>query len=187
MESTGTSNKIQASEASANLLMAAGKGHWVTPREDMVKAKGKGVLRTYWVRPKNTRSLTSSSTTSDEMTTERETEGPASYDRSIDWVVELFKGYIKPILARQRACRRSNHATASSCSQPDMFLMETPLAEVKDAIDLPPFDPKLIWLQEEMSKSIELDDDLTKELRHFVGSIASLYKDNPFHNFEHAW
>lgn len=190
MESTGMSNKVQASEATANLLMASGKGHWVKPREDMVKAKGKGVLRTYWVRPKNTKSLTSSSTTSDEMnqsSTEKESEGLARFDRSIDWVVELFKAYIKPILARQRACRRTNHATATDCAQADMALMETPIAEVKDTIDLPPFDPKLIWLQEEMSKTLELDDDLTKELRHFVGSIAALYKNNPFHNFEHAW
>ena len=65
--------------------------------------------------------------------------------------------------------------------------MGNPLAEVKDAIDLPALDPKLIAKQEEISKTVDLDEDLTLQLRHFVATIASQYRRNPFHNFEHAW
>jgi hypothetical protein len=42
MESTGAANKIQVSKTTANLLIAAGKENWLTPRKDLVAAKGKG-------------------------------------------------------------------------------------------------------------------------------------------------
>jgi class 3 adenylate cyclase len=53
MESTGIPNRIQASTVTAELLIAAGKGSWVKPREDLVEAKGKGKLQTYWIEPKS--------------------------------------------------------------------------------------------------------------------------------------
>lgn len=49
MESTGKKNRIQVSQASADLLLAAGLSHWLHPREDLVNAKGKGAVQTYWV------------------------------------------------------------------------------------------------------------------------------------------
>lgn len=50
MESHGVPGKIQVSEASAELLRAAGKSHWLTAREDLIAAKGKGTLQTYWLQ-----------------------------------------------------------------------------------------------------------------------------------------
>eukprot|EP00529_Nitzschia_sp_RCC80_P007795 CAMPEP_0113497756 /NCGR_PEP_ID=MMETSP0014_2-20120614/30795_1 /TAXON_ID=2857 /ORGANISM="Nitzschia sp." /LENGTH=1255 /DNA_ID=CAMNT_0000391707 /DNA_START=97 /DNA_END=3864 /DNA_ORIENTATION=+ /assembly_acc=CAM_ASM_000159 len=49
MESTGTRNRIQLSESTANLLIAAGKEDWISKRKDQVEAKGKGTLQTYWL------------------------------------------------------------------------------------------------------------------------------------------
>ena len=51
MESTGKPERIQCSQTTAELLIAAGKSHWITPREEIVKAKGKGEVQTYWVDP----------------------------------------------------------------------------------------------------------------------------------------
>jgi class 3 adenylate cyclase len=51
MESTGIPNQIQASTVTAELIIAAGKGSWVKAREDLVEAKGKGKLQTYWIEP----------------------------------------------------------------------------------------------------------------------------------------
>jgi hypothetical protein len=45
------SNKIQPSQTTAELLIGAGKAHWLTPREDAVEAKGKGALTPFWVYP----------------------------------------------------------------------------------------------------------------------------------------
>ena len=47
MESTGVRGKIQVSEMTAHLLQKSGKEHWLEPREDMIKAKGKG--RALWL------------------------------------------------------------------------------------------------------------------------------------------
>jgi hypothetical protein len=53
MESNGIRNRIQVSQTTADLLIAAGKEHWVTKRDELVSAKGKGKMQTYWVDPKN--------------------------------------------------------------------------------------------------------------------------------------
>lgn len=50
MESNGTRAKIQVSEATATLLRKAGKELWLTAREDLVSAKGKGMMQCYWVQ-----------------------------------------------------------------------------------------------------------------------------------------
>ncbi|CAB9513338.1 Receptor-type guanylate cyclase gcy [Seminavis robusta] len=52
MESTGLPGMIQASQATADLIIAAGKVAWVSPREGGVEAKGKGVMTTFWITPK---------------------------------------------------------------------------------------------------------------------------------------
>lgn len=40
MESNGVASKIHASGTTAELLIAAGKAHWVTEREELIEAKG---------------------------------------------------------------------------------------------------------------------------------------------------
>lgn len=50
MESNGVKGRIQVSENTAECLRSAGKGHWLTPREDKIVAKGKGEMQTYWVQ-----------------------------------------------------------------------------------------------------------------------------------------
>jgi hypothetical protein len=49
MESTGDSNRIQVSQATSDRLTELGKGDWLRPREEMVEAKGKGLVKTYWL------------------------------------------------------------------------------------------------------------------------------------------
>ena len=49
MESHGLAGQIHISEETAHVLMAKGKSHWVTPREDQLDVKGKGLLQTFWV------------------------------------------------------------------------------------------------------------------------------------------
>jgi len=52
MESTGVRNRIQVSQATADLLILNGKQHWIQPREGLVAAKGKGEVQTYWISQK---------------------------------------------------------------------------------------------------------------------------------------
>ena len=53
MESTGMAGRIQVSHSTAHYLVAQNKEHWLQRREDSVAAKGKGVLETYWLVPKD--------------------------------------------------------------------------------------------------------------------------------------
>ena len=48
MESNGVANRIHVSEATARLLQEGGKGSWLTEREEMIEAKGKGKMKTLW-------------------------------------------------------------------------------------------------------------------------------------------
>jgi class 3 adenylate cyclase len=66
MESTGMPGKIQCSQATADLLLLAGKSDWIKAREGLVQAKGKGEMQTYWIEiaPAYQRSKTAKSTAS---------------------------------------------------------------------------------------------------------------------------
>jgi class 3 adenylate cyclase len=50
MEGTGQRGKIQLSDATADILRTAAKGDWFEERADMVQAKGKGQMQTYWLK-----------------------------------------------------------------------------------------------------------------------------------------
>lgn len=65
MESNGVKSKIQVSQATADELLEAGKEDWLVAREELVSAKGKGDMQTYFVVIPEQRSTTlSSSSTS---------------------------------------------------------------------------------------------------------------------------
>lgn len=53
MESNSLPNEIMVSQSTSDQLRDHGKGHWLTPREDLVSAKGKGLMQCYWCRPKS--------------------------------------------------------------------------------------------------------------------------------------
>jgi class 3 adenylate cyclase len=61
MESNGVRGRIHVSESTALALSTRGKGHWVSPREDKIVAKGKGEMQTYWVQIKSEGSAASTS------------------------------------------------------------------------------------------------------------------------------
>jgi class 3 adenylate cyclase len=45
IESSSRPGRIHLSNETAELIIAAGKGHWIEKRENMVEAKGKGALQ----------------------------------------------------------------------------------------------------------------------------------------------
>ena len=51
MESTGHAGRIQVSEETAELIRVDRKECWLVKRDELVFAKGKGKLQTYWVEP----------------------------------------------------------------------------------------------------------------------------------------
>ena len=61
MESNGLPEKIHVSQDTANLLRQAGKGHWLCARKELVTAKGKGAMQTYFVTVRSCDGTTTSS------------------------------------------------------------------------------------------------------------------------------
>lgn len=99
MESTRAPGRIQVSHATANYLVAQHKQHWLQRREDSVAAKGKVVLETYWLIPRDKSSDNHSScdTAIDDIS-----DG-SRRTRVIDWIVSIMEDRIREIVARNEA------------------------------------------------------------------------------------
>jgi hypothetical protein len=191
--STGTPNRIQISQSTADLLLDAGKQAWITPREDMVEAKGKGVLATFWLTPSVRGKATS-------MTSERSSSASQQdllvsdvgvvpcddpviarkHDRLVEWIAELFQEHIKKIVAQKE---KDQVGPPPAVYQPPAG--KTCLDEVAEVIKLPKFDPERFAKVDDWHQ-IELGQEVSKQLHQYIEIIASMYRSNPFHNFEHA-
>ena len=126
IESTGESNMIHVSEDTANLLMAAGRSDWITPRDALVSAKGKGFMQTYWLTMKHRQCSSvksgggrqgpyisdtvsessdvlseASATSMDQNIRDQRTK------RLIDWNVEVLHSQLKKIVAMRDPSQRS--------------------------------------------------------------------------------
>ena len=189
-------DRIQISADTACRLTLAGKGHWLKPREDSVVAKGKGVLETYWLDiytgRKNNKgsdssalgadsSHTNASRTRDVFATEQ-SEALIKRDRMVGWMTELLVEYIRPILAKRRRSPSMPEQKPEATGELESIIG---INEVVEAISLPRFD-----MASETKSSdetiVEIDSAVLEQIREFVSVISLLYRDNPFHNFEHA-
>ena len=189
MEGTGVVNKIHISQATADLLIANGKQHWITRRREPIEVKGKGSMQTYWVDPKYHDSLGSeeeeefsvSSSASSSLEDQEETGEDSKTDRLVDWNVDILERLLRQVIAN-----RDTNSTARRVSlKAPHFKFEVDdgsiLDEFADVIDFtkpdtPPVAPD----------AVELPEHVSMQLRMFVKNVASLYQPNEYHNFEHS-
>jgi class 3 adenylate cyclase len=194
MESNGLPGKIHISEETARLLVAARKEHWVVPREEKVVAKGKGELQTYWLVTTKASNNTRSDTASSETETAGDLRGTTLPDatndagvpmidekteRLVKWNVEVLASLLKKVIARRKDVLTSEESVRHMSFSK---LTTTPLDEVQEIIRMPVFKRGTgAEFKEE-----DLSDAVLVQLREYVSAIASMYRNNPFHNFEHA-
>jgi class 3 adenylate cyclase len=190
MESTGFANKIQVSQKTADLIIASGRESWLTKREDLVNAKGKGLLQTYWLSLKRSASRTSSvlgSVTdgSDliDLSPSLGTNTPIDpkIQRLIDWNVAIFQELLDEIVAHRRATQMvpSSEEVVESTTNKSKHVRD----EVVETISMPDYNG-IVTQNGETSK---LDSKVIIQLRDYITQIASFYhSDNSFHNFQHA-
>ena len=203
-------NRIQISQETATLLIADGKEEWIKPRETKVVAKGKGELQTYWLFPKGQSSNIEDETQSPTLSAKKSIRGitngnaevagnqpqksqklgdvvvPPKIDRMIRWNVELLQSLLKKVIAARRA-KEDHVKDAHGVSRLEETVgFEAPLLdEVDEFIALPEFDKNAASIVEDPD-SIQLDPEVTSQIRKFITVIATMYHDNNFHNFEHA-
>lgn len=207
IESSGKRNKIHLSEQTASLIMAAGKSNWVALREDEVDAKGKGIMQTYWLLPKekvltgnetasqgntddatNVGDLESSEPRSEAFLAAKKSDSDAVNDRKVArlvaWNSELLLQLLQQVVARRNALNARRTAT------PALTAMATNIGngamvveEVAEIIAMPEFDARGCFSKADAN---QVSEEAIKQLHDFVAVIARMYLDNPFHNFEHA-
>jgi 3'5'-cyclic nucleotide phosphodiesterase/Adenylate and Guanylate cyclase catalytic domain len=204
MESTGLRDRIHISQETADLLVVSGKSHWVVSREDKVVAKGKGELTTYWLVPKDetAQSVLGGSDTVDGDQYERLAPGmggeqlaqtlPNSaknqkIQRMIDWNCDILMQLLRLVVAKREALGEESMRLVGDSNldnlESDIGHVGSAVTEIHEMIELPGYDSAAYQIDPE---SVIINDDVAAQLHSYVTVIASMYRDNPFHNFEHA-
>jgi len=175
MQSTCLRGMIQVSTDTANILIEAGKAHWVEPRLDLVDVKGKGMMQTFWIRSNHKGGGL------DGEGGEYAAGGDGSKQRLIDWNVTAMVPLIERIVASRSRFRFSGRSDrVDAALRPPVWNVKE---EVQEVIELAAFDSQTV-LRSEAGAAIS--PIVRAELRDYVSQISTLYLDNPFHNFSHA-
>lgn len=203
MESTGLSGMIQASSYTADLIIQSGRQNWVVPRPDLVEAKGKGKLQTYWINPNPKRGASRKDYEQEETKSEMssgnsnqvgEETAFAKDMRLIEWNVDLLFAQLQKLVAargasgtRQRVQRvnsmNSSISRLTRGGQAQLLEEEAAfsrgggkiLEEFSEIIDMPKYDAKA-------ARKLSLNDDMQvdflvkEQLREYVTRIASMYR-----------
>jgi hypothetical protein len=205
MEATSEGDRIHLSEKTADLLLEAGKKKWVQARKERILVKGVGEIQTYFItRRKSIQTNKNKVDKSSDMASscsdlsvgsgdlwEEDQENNTSTlmnintlsvngQRLVDWQVESLGGLLKKIIAFRNQGRKKRVEKFSLEFQKG----ETVLDEVQEIIELPEFDTKKSTISSAALALVELSPAVKTQLRLFVEEIASVYHQNPFHNFE---
>lgn len=206
MESSSKRNRIQLSQVTADLLHEEGLSKWIVPRKGAILVKGKGEMQTYWLRTGAQKNLDESKsgkkkafraeTTEISESTLMEEEksedidldvggvqGMSKNERLVEWHTEVLSSLLRQILA----LRENN-----TCKIESLLPMEISIGKhrpvLEEFIPIIPLkrlnenEPKL-W---QNPKSIDIGEKVKWQLRNYLSTVASMYRDNAFHNFEHA-
>jgi len=193
MESTGEKKKIQISQETADLLVASGKSHWIKPRAEIIEAKGKGKMQTYWVdivKRSDSQSVISSNESSEDIDEsqaavafaaaqfdENEIMGDGKVQRLmsdktsrlIDWNTDVLSRLLKQIIATREATDTDVRETAPALL--DGGSSQTCLEEVKEIITLPEFDAAVAKRRKDPDE-MNLGDHVEQQLHDYVSNIA---------------
>ena len=107
--------------------------------------------------------------------------------RLVNWNVEILSRLLIQVVARRRATKSELMAKLTMNEEAiDRKLRDGKMVihEVEEIITLPKYDAEAAKASE--NSGIQLGDSVVSQLREYVLQIAQSYKDNPFHNFEHA-
>eukprot|EP00980_Cylindrotheca_fusiformis_P013962 scaffold3628_cov112-Cylindrotheca_fusiformis.AAC.4 len=207
MESTSARSRIQVSQVTGDLLVASGFSAWIAPRKSKIFVKGKGEMQTYWLKTKAAKGSKPSKSKGDMPTLAETIEMSDSSDRTstvhtdngfdldnvetmtkterlVEWNVEVLNPLLQQIVA--------SRAGDTFSIDPSLPLTEATIGKGKTVLEeFVPIIPLKRFDAAELSKrrntmSIDIGEEATSQLRNYLSSVASMYRDNPFHNFEHA-
>lgn len=196
MESTGEANCIQVSQTTADLLITAKKEHWLEPRAEKIDVKGKGLMQTYFADPQRGNALSISMHSGS--VESAMVELAHRNERMVYWCTDIMAKLLRQIVARREASYRTGgkYTTSgdSTIASMEQISLDSSMhkkfkktghviEEVVEVIHLPEYDATI---KEVPESEITLSPETMKQLREYVTAISGTYRENPFHNFEHA-
>eukprot|EP00980_Cylindrotheca_fusiformis_P014464 scaffold3861_cov112-Cylindrotheca_fusiformis.AAC.1 len=199
MESNGEQNRIQLSQVTANLLTEAGLARWIIPRSRKMFVKGKGEMQTYWLRkslrsikPKTADPKSGMETLAEVAATEGSSgtddffdyDGMNKTERLIEWNVEVLTSLLEQIIG-SRGGIVDQISSLSNVENNIGIGGKTVLEEFTPIIPFKRFDPEELRSPRRTS-TVDIGEEAKSQLRHYISTIAGMYPDNAFHNFEHA-
>ena len=190
IETSGIRNRIHVSEHTANYIKEADLESWISPRDEIVSLKGKGKVSTFWLHHQSFR--VASNTNVNEVNSKEDFEEAAverRIQRCVDWSSELLCQLLKSIVAHRTAVRGARVAKQAEKDQITEMAMDIGdgklvVEEVANIIELPEFDFHAAYADPE---SVELPPKVVAQCHEYVSILASMYKTNPFHNFEREY
>jgi hypothetical protein len=190
MESNGKPGMIQCSQTTADLLISAGKGSWVTKRDEMVQAKGKGMMQTYWVEPRN-RGASSSRSPSvmsdgDNHADPLDLGGPIrrdpdllSIEALVDQNMQHFEELVKRIAAQRSALEDDDQHPKGRSHVVVADPVVSPRSEMAEIIQFPSVDLKVnVSLSSKAGPHADdgLAPEVADQLRHLISTVGHLYR-----------
>jgi Adenylate and Guanylate cyclase catalytic domain len=186
MEASGIPNRIQVSQATADLLIADGKTSWLAQDTESVSIDGKGEVVTYFLgnlATSDTRSRfsdTSKDCTSQDFN--RGAVGAEGFNRSTEWTTEVMTCLLKQIIMSRQVAATPRTPRAKLAVLERQVLKQnqngncTVIDEVKEIIELPDFQSKRT--KTKTVRDVALDQKVVGELRDYIRTIALLYNAN---------
>ncbi|KAG7363180.1 family 3 adenylate cyclase [Nitzschia inconspicua] len=170
IQTTGQKNQIHISEETAALLREAGKECWVELCEDAVQAKGKGELRTYWLKnakhlngtaelPHDTHQIQAKSCSEQEALRQK-------HARLVKWISDILASFLKQIIAKRK---KQEGVNGVSLRMPESGIGQTDSLCNGGIIKLPKFDPRTCVTKGEAEA---LDLAIATELYQFIGTMS---------------
>jgi hypothetical protein len=107
------------------------------------------------------------------------TDATAKYQRLVDWNVDVFTELLQKVCSH-----RSSNGKEFECGalqSPVTVSVGDPVDEVTEAIDLP-----MCCSCPPITSTTAIPVVVSVQLREFIVAITNMYRDNAFHNFDHA-
>jgi 3'5'-cyclic nucleotide phosphodiesterase len=153
----------------------------LTVRPDKINAKGKGLMTAYWCEPKSEAKSSKSASETSQTVTEPEAEEHSPVERQqllIDWNVTVFADLLRNIVVHRTADLTEQHLAKVN----RLKGLGNPLDEVSEVLTL----PQPVQAPNQALETVEISVRVQSQLHNLIVEVASLYRANPFHNFEHA-
>lgn len=146
-------------------------------------------MQTYWLdfSSRSPEALATSTKRVDDVIRAPEADGLFSSEKSkrlVEWNVEILLRILKQIVARREAMGARSDSPRINENRV-LIIAKCPIEDVQEIISLPDSDNNSSDYQGNADE-VDLSPEVVNQLNDFVSAVCALYRDNPFHNFEHC-